>query len=65
MQIPLRGEVYVISDAKYKELQQKQAQDEITVLERRMQSYERTADDLRQTIAGLRKEHGLLEPTAE
>ena len=61
--IPFGSDVYVISDEKYKELKQKQARDEIAVLERRLESYETAATKLRDTIASLNEEHGLLPPT--
>ena len=60
--IPFGTDVYVISDEKYKELKQKQAREEISVLERRLESYEIAATKLRDTIASLNEEHGLLPP---
>ena len=62
--IPFGSDVYVISDEKYKELKQKQAREEISVLERRLESYEEAATKLRDTIAALNEEHGLLPPTS-
>ena len=62
---PLQENVFVISDSQYKELKQKQAEDEISVLERRIQSYESTAQSLRETVLELRKEHGLLPEASE
>ena len=57
----LRGrQVYVVSDAQYKELQAKQAKDDIAVLENRLQCYEEAADKLRANITQLQTEHGLL-----
>ena len=65
MNIPFGSDVFVISDEKYKELKKKQAVDEIAVLERRLESYEKAADRLRETIASLNEEHGLLAPPTE
>lgn len=64
--IPFGGDVYVISDAKYAELKQKQAEDEIAVLSKRLLAYEKSAEQLRATITDLQTEHGLLpEASAE
>ena len=63
--IPFGSDVYVISDEKYKELKQKQAREEISVLERRLESYEEAATKLRDTIAALNEEHGLLPPPTD
>ena len=60
MQIPFGRDVYVISDATYKELQQTQAENEIAVLQKRLSAYESSANQLRETIAELQTEHGLL-----
>jgi len=58
----LGGKVYVVSDSQYKEYKQKQALDEIAVLERRAASYEKTAASIHKTILELKTEAGLLEP---
>ena len=63
--IPFGSNVYIVSDEKYKELKQNQAREEITVLERRLESYEEAATKLRDTIAALNEEHGLLPPTTD
>ena len=63
--IPFGSDVYVISDEKYKELKQKQARNEIAVLESRLESYEAAATKLRDTIAALNEEHGLLPPPTD
>ena len=63
--IPFGSNVYIVSDDKYKELKQKQAREEIAVLERRLESYEEAATKLRDTIAALNEEHGLLPPTTD
>ena len=63
--IPFGSNVYIVSDEKYKELKQNQAREEITVLERRLESYEEAATKLRDTIASLKEEHGLLPPTTD
>ena len=65
MSIPFGQDVYVVSDAKYKELQQEQAQKEITILQNRLASYEQAADRLRETIVALHKENDLLPPAPE
>ena len=62
---PLTESVYVISDSEYKELRKKQAVDEISTLQKRLQAYERTADSLRETINQLQMEHGLLPEASE
>ena len=58
-------QVYVISDEKYKQYKQKQAEEEIAVLEKRLASYESTASSLRETIDEIKAEHGLLPPADE
>ena len=62
MSIPFGQDVYVVSDAKYKELQQEQAQKEITILQNRLASYEQASDRLRETIVSLQTENDLLPP---
>ena len=52
--------VYVISDAKYAELRKNQAEQEIAVLTKRLNAYEKSANQLRETITELQTEHGLL-----
>ena len=60
MNIPFGvSDVYVVSDKQYKELKQKQATDEIAVLTKRLEAYERAADGLRQTIAEISAEYEL------
>ena len=63
--IPFGQDVYVISDAKYKELRQKQARDEIAVLENRAEHYDKAAASIRETIADLQKEYDLLPEASE
>ena len=63
--IPFGQDVYVISDSKYKEIRQKQAKDEIAVLENRAEHYDKAAASLRETIEELRKEYGLLTSSEE
>lgn len=58
--LPFGQDVYVISDSKYKELRQKQAKDEIAVLENRAEHYDKAAERIRQTIIELQAEHDLL-----
>ena len=63
MNIPFGvNDVYVVSDAQYKELKQKQARDEVAVLNKRLEAYEKAAEGLRQTIAEIETEHDLLAP---
>ena len=62
--LPLDSRVVVVSDSDYKLYKQKQAQDEIRVLEGRLRTYEQQCDNLRSTIDELKKEAGLL-PAAE
>ena len=63
-QLPFGSNVYVISDTEYKEYKQKQAAQEIEVLEERAKSYEKTAMSIRKTTLELKQEAGLL-PKAE
>ena len=67
MQLPPfgSGDVYVISDSEYKKIRQKQAEDEIAVLQKRLEAYERSATSLKATIAELQAEHGLLPEASE
>ena len=63
MNIPFGvNDVYVVSDAQFKELKQKQARDEVAVLTKRLEAYEKAAEGLRQTIAEIETEHDLLMP---
>lgn len=67
MQLPPFGSenVYVISDSEYKKIRQKQAEDEIAVLQKRLEAYERSAEGLKATIVELQQEHGLLPPASD
>ena len=65
MSIPFGQDVYVVSDAKYKELQQKQAAEEIAVLENRAVHYDQAAARIRETIVELQKEAGLLPEASD
>ena len=62
---PTQETIYVVSDSQYKELKQKQAVEEISVLQKRLKSYESTAQSLRETITELQTEHGLLPEASE
>ena len=65
-QIPTLGaDVYIVSDSQYKQYRKHQAVEEIAVLEKRLVAYEKTADSLRETIAELRQEHGLLPEASD
>ena len=65
MSIPFGQDVYVVSDAKYKELQQEQAKKEIEVLQHRLVSYQAAAERLSDTILSLQTEHDLLPPAPD
>ena len=65
MQLPFGSDVYVISDSEYKKIRKKQAEDEIAVLQNRLEAYDRSARSLQETIDELRKEHGLLTAAEE
>ena len=63
MQIPPvfgQSSVYVVSDAQYKQYRKTQAEEEIALLEKRLASFESSAESLRQTINEIKAEHGLL-----
>ena len=64
MQLPFGSDVYVISDSEYKKIRQKQAEDEIAVLQKRLEAYERSAISLQETIDELRKENDIGLPEA-
>ena len=64
MQLPFGSDVYVISDSEYKKIRQKQAEDEIAVLQKRLEAYERSAISLQETIDELRKENNIGLPEA-
>ena len=63
--IPFGQDVYVISDSKYKEIRQKQAKDEIAVLDNRAEHYDKAAASLRETILELQTEYDLLPEAKE
>ena len=67
MQLPPfgSGDVYVISDSEYKKIRKTQAEQEIAVLQKRLEAYERSATSLQATIDELRKEHGLLPEASD
>ena len=64
LNLPFGTDVYVISDSEYKELQQKQAESQISRLQKKLESYEYSADRIRQRIVDLQKEHDLLPEEA-
>ena len=64
MQLPFGSDVYVISDSEYKKIRKKQAEDEIAVLQKRLEAYERSALSLQETIDELRSEHDIALPAA-
>ena len=64
MQLPFGSDVYVISDSEYKKIRKKQAEDEIAVLQKRLEAYERSAHSLQETIDELRSEHKIALPEA-
>ena len=55
-----RSRVYVVSDSEYKELQQKQAKNEIRDLEDELKVHRRLCERLETRIADIQTEHGLL-----
>ena len=63
--LPFGQDVYVVSDSKYKELRQKQAKEEIAVLQSRAEHFDNAAASLRSTILELQTEHDLLPPAEE
>ena len=63
-QAPVGSNVVVVSDAMYKEYRQKQAKQEIEILEARAKCYRTTADLIEQEIVTIKTEAGLL-PAAE
>ena len=64
MQLPFGSDVYVISDSEYEKIRKKQAEDEIAVLQKRLEAYERSALSLQETIDELRSEHDIALPEA-
>lgn len=64
MQLPFGSDVYVISDSEYRKIRKKQAEDEIAVLQKRLEAYERSALSLQETIDELRTEHEIALPEA-
>ena len=64
MQLPFGSDVYVISDSEYRKIRKKQAEDEIAVLQKRLEAYERSALSLQETINELRSEHDIALPEA-
>ena len=62
-QLPFGSDVYVVSDTQYQELKQKEAKQEIEILESRVKSYRKTADLIEQEIESIQKEAGLLPPS--
>ncbi len=65
LNLPFGSDVVVISDSQYKEMQQKQAELEITSLQKRLDAYESSAASLRETISSLQTEHGLLPKASD
>lgn len=65
LNLPFGSDVVVISDSQYKEMQQKQAELEITSLQKRLDAYESSAERLRETISSLQTEHGLLPKASD
>ena len=63
--IPFGSSVYVVSDSEYKEYKQKQAGEEIELLEKRAAAYEEAAMSLRKTVLEIKQEAGLLPETKD
>ena len=58
-------QVVVIPDSRYQELQQERAQRELTIIESKINRYERLVSDLREEADNIKKQVGVLEPAAE
>ena len=58
-------QVYVISDSEYEELRQDEAKRQVLALESKANRYKTAAAELEERIEELRKEHKLLEGTAD
>ena len=65
LNLPFGSDVYVISDSEYQKLQQTQAERQIQRLQKKLESYEYSADRIRQRIADIQVQHGLLPEEAE
>jgi len=65
LNLPFGSDVYVISDSEYQKLQQTSAERQISRLEKKLESYEYSADRIRQRIVQLQTEHGLLPEAAK
>ena len=64
-QLPFGSDVYVVSDTQYQELKQKEAKQEIEILESRVKSYRKTAELIEEEIKTIQKEAGLLPPSKD
>ena len=57
--------VVVVSDSQYKDYIQKQAQEEILVLENKLNRHKTAIQDIEQTIVKLKDNAGLLQPAED
>ena len=57
--------VVVVSDSQYKDYIQKQAQEEILVLENKLNRHKTAIQDIEQTIVKLKDNAGLLKPAED
>ena len=64
LNLPFGSDVYVIPDSEYQKLHKTSAERQISRLEKKLESYEYSADRVRQRIADLQTEHGLLPEAA-
>ena len=60
--VPFGSNVVVVSDAQYKEYQQREAKREIEILEARARSYRKTAELIYEEIKDIKKRAGIAEP---
>ena len=62
LSVDTNNRVVVISDTQYQEYIKKQAEREILVLENKMNRHQTAIQDIKQTIAKLKDNAGLIEP---
>ena len=62
---PFGSSVYVVSDSQYEEYKKREAEKEIEVLEARARAYEKTAEMIKEEIASIKKQVGLLPESTD
>jgi len=62
---PFGSSVYVVSDSQYQEYKKREAEKEIEVLESRARAYEKTAELIKEEIASIKKQVGLLPESTD